>query len=527
MTFAVRDVVVPSAVVGPSVYHTVWFGLYHEDETALTDAEIDVDISGLKGVAEVTWPEECSPDGDTAVCKVEEVATGEWAMHRLELRVEAAAGARDGVSGDITYTGRAGEMTAQPGHTVVTVGSGPDLVVPRLLEQHGVQPRDIVNRSLPFTNTGNAVVKGVKLTMSFSGGLLVLDRYRNCSYTNDSPDPGITTVECVVDGDFEPGQSYALDAPIRLRVADFGLYEFFGYRVEEEAWSGGEGSGADQILKFVRNSSVLRSMKRVDLNVGDNDSSSPIIVANTADFEVIGAKVEGGVGDQVEAMVQIRNHGPAWVTSLLSSEHISTIAVRIPEGTTVVAKPARCRARTASGGWFEGDLGAPVYWCSTDKILRPGANAKFPLTLRIDKVIQAVAGTISFMQDKPYGNALGFDPEQANNVSEILVNSKVGGDSSAGSAGSGDVTGAGSTASASGDPGSTGATGSSTAGGSSSVDSDPGQNPEGVGSGSSSSESLAASGSPAIDLLVGAAGGAVLLGSAAVSAVRTRRKRLN
>ncbi|MGI3202974.1 hypothetical protein ACRJ4W_40840 [Streptomyces sp. GLT-R25] len=53
---------------------TLDLGLYHDNSNfTVTDGKLTVDVSGLAGVAEVTWPDACTPSGTTAVCVVPDV----------------------------------------------------------------------------------------------------------------------------------------------------------------------------------------------------------------------------------------------------------------------------------------------------------------------------------------------------------------------------------------------------------------------------------------------------------------------
>lgn len=84
-------------------------GLAHDNENfTVTDGRLTVDISGLAGVAEVTWPGNCAPSGTTAVCTVPQVpVTGSDYSPQVRLEVRAADGAQDGAHGRITYAATA------------------------------------------------------------------------------------------------------------------------------------------------------------------------------------------------------------------------------------------------------------------------------------------------------------------------------------------------------------------------------------------------------------------------------------
>lgn len=56
---------------GAAQYRSMALGLQHyNSDYAVTDGRVTVDVSGLAGVAEVAWPDTCTPDaaGTVAVC---------------------------------------------------------------------------------------------------------------------------------------------------------------------------------------------------------------------------------------------------------------------------------------------------------------------------------------------------------------------------------------------------------------------------------------------------------------------------
>ncbi|MFJ2853255.1 hypothetical protein [Streptomyces rubiginosohelvolus] len=81
--------------------------MYHDTFT-VTDGRLTVDASGLAGVAEVIWPEDCAPNGTTAVCTVAQVPViGPDYSPQVVLEAHAAEGAEAGKQGTITYAATA------------------------------------------------------------------------------------------------------------------------------------------------------------------------------------------------------------------------------------------------------------------------------------------------------------------------------------------------------------------------------------------------------------------------------------
>lgn len=81
---------------------TLGVGIYHDNENfTVTDGRLTVDISDLAGVADVTWPDNCTPSGTSAVCDVPVVpAIGGDYENQVFLTVRAADGAEAGAGED-------------------------------------------------------------------------------------------------------------------------------------------------------------------------------------------------------------------------------------------------------------------------------------------------------------------------------------------------------------------------------------------------------------------------------------------
>lgn len=118
---------------------TIDVGIYHDNgHFTVTDGKVTVNASGLAGVGEVTWPDNCAPNGTTAVCSVPDVPViGSDYSRQIHLGIRAADGAQSGAQGRITYGATAtggpdGTLTAPEDsfETDFTVASGPDLSPP-------------------------------------------------------------------------------------------------------------------------------------------------------------------------------------------------------------------------------------------------------------------------------------------------------------------------------------------------------------------------------------------------------------
>ncbi|MET8612465.1 hypothetical protein [Streptomyces misionensis] len=387
---------------GPAQYRSLTLGLYHDNSNfTVTDGRLTVDVSGLAGVAEVLWPDNCTPDGtgSVAVCDTGDVPTRY--TPQVQLKVRAAAGAAVGAQGAIEYSAEAtggldGKLVAPEysAETSVTVGSGPDLGVSTPQDVSGVEPGSSLTVPFSVTNTGNETAHGFSVRLWATYGLDVVTRYPQCTYTGpdeDSTYTSMTYVTCSFDTEVAPGATVEPPEPLRLAVTDHALYERFDYEVEP-------GAGA------------------TDLDGSDNGRSLHIDADNTADFAVHGTEVSGAAGDTVTAAFRFDNRGPAWVGNVSSGDPVAVLDFYLPEGTTATSVPDTCR-----NAWKSGDDPAiGHYACTLPMWAKPDLRVGFPFQLRIDRVVPDATGRVVARPD--YGTSFAFDPDTENNSAKVVVN---------------------------------------------------------------------------------------------------------
>ncbi|MFJ9020984.1 hypothetical protein ACIRPU_13510 [Streptomyces sp. NPDC102259] len=387
---------------GAAQYRSLALGLYHDNGNfTVTEGRLTVDVSGLAGVAEVVWPDNCTPDdaGAVAVCDTGDVPTRYSAQ--VQLKVRAAAGAAVGAQGSIAY---AAEATGGPDGTLVvpedsaatsvTVGSGPDLGVSAPQDVTDVATGTALTVPFSVTNTGNETAHGFSVRMWATYGLDVVTRYPQCTYRG--PDDGgeytpMTYVTCSFDTDVAPGATVPLPEPLRLAVTGHALYERFDYEVQP----GGEVT---------------------DLDSSDNGRAWHIDADNTADFAVRGSKVSGAAGDTVTAAFRFVNRGPAWVGNVSSGDPVAVIDFYLPEGTTATSVPDTCRTASTSGD----DPAVGHYACTLPMWAKPDLKVKFPFRLHIDRLVPDATGRVVARPD--YGTSFPFDPKSRNNTAAVVLN---------------------------------------------------------------------------------------------------------
>ncbi|MFF3317144.1 peptidase [Streptomyces sp. NPDC003035] len=490
------------------------------------DVTYTFDLSALTGVADVRFDgegggsSECKITGTTGVCTDSSLWPGLNSVARLQ--VTAAKGSAVGATGDIKITGKAEGATFTSLSTKVTVG-GPDLVMQPLGLDAEVTPGQ--SRALPVSvaNHGTSAVDGILVTFLASHGLRIPETYSNCDYATRSGEyKGYQLTICQVDGTIEPGAVYEFAQPTTLKAAPHAYLEDFVARVTEDtpqqraAQRGSEtftrGTGAVLTLKR----KTTAAARTADLDPWNNQQEQGFRAKNTADFVAYGASVEkAAAGETVKATVGFRNQGPAWVGYLRSQESIGHVAVVIPQGARVTAKPDGCRGVTAGGDWREQQLGAPRYHCSLSHIVFENEDRALTFEMKVEKVIANATGTVA-VENWPKGHpALDFDPSMANNTAKLVLNGTAGSGTSGGGSTGGSAGG-----SAGGSQGTTG--GSSASGGAGSATGGAATNgASSTGGGTAAQGGLASTGSTV--LLTGAAAATALVAGGAFVLVTRRR----
>ncbi|MFJ8349184.1 hypothetical protein ACIQ9J_23045 [Streptomyces sp. NPDC094153] len=386
---------------GTPLTRTLDVRLNHDnDHFKVTDGRLTVNASGIAGVAEITWPDNCTPSGASAVCDVSEVpATGNTGGE-VHLKVRAADGAAVGARGRITFKATAtgglnGTLTAR-GSTTVTVASGPDLGLTAGGDIEHARPGS--TQTLPFTltNHGNETAHGFTIRAMASYGVRYLNRYDDCVYTTSSGDEyaPMSYATCTFDQDLAPGASFQLPEPLRIALTQHALQE----RVDISA----EPVGA------------------TDLGGYDDYVALQIGADNTADFSVTDASVTGAAGETVTASLTFRNNGPGWLGNLSSGDPVAVLRLIVPPGTTATGVPESCLPRTLSGdAYYQGRLGAPRYDCRLPYWVLENTEQSFAFKLRIDTVVPSATGEVSI--HPPFGE-FRHDPDLTNNTAVLTVN---------------------------------------------------------------------------------------------------------
>ncbi|GGR77106.1 hypothetical protein GCM10010269_15430 [Streptomyces humidus] len=389
---------------------TLGVGLYHDNANfTVTDGRLTVDVSGLAGVADVTWPDNCTPTGTRAVCDVPVVpAIQSDYRDQVFLTVRAADGAEAGARGRITYeataTGGPDGTLAAPHEsfeTTLTVGSGPDLAIAPIDDIENGLPGDERTIPLKITNNGNVSANGFIVTLSASYGLTDLTRYGACTHTtSDSGDyPPSSTQTCRFDRVLKPGDSFELPEPLTVRLAPHALNE----RLDIDVEPGGDAQDLDSRNDFMA------------LGLGAD---------NTADFSVTGDTISAAAGRTATAELTFKNNGPAWFGNLGSGEPVARVQLVVPQGTTVTGVPSGCTPHTLAGSYYPRQTGAPRYDCALPYWVLQDTQRTFAFSVRVDTVVPGATGAVSI---HPLWGEFGehpfdFDPDLTDNTAALTVN---------------------------------------------------------------------------------------------------------
>ncbi|MEV6857714.1 peptidase [Streptomyces microflavus] len=397
------------------------------------------DLTGAAGIADVTFDPgpgvECATKGTrSAVCTGDTLAPGLSTVTGLLLG--AAKGSEQGASGTIRVTGEASGATSTPHAapftpftTRVTVG-GPDLVMRKLPFDHEPTPGQKQQAPITFANRGSRDADGVVLTLRYSRGLDIPQRYSNCAYTTDET---WTTARCSVEGTFEAGATYTLAAPLTLEATTRAYRDLFVYGIQEagtvpraaSAARSERGSGA--VLRAVPLTKALAA-RGVDLEPGDNEQEAEFRTANTADFVAYGDEVSGAAGATVAVRLGFHNDGPAWIGRIRSGGSMAAVDFTVPQGATVISAPKGCRGVTAEGAYREDrKTPAPRYVCPAPTTVRDGGGLDLSFGLRIDKALIGAAGRVTVRGPGLEEAGLPFDPKPGNDTARVVLNGQSGG----------------------------------------------------------------------------------------------------
>ncbi|MFD9371991.1 LPXTG cell wall anchor domain-containing protein [Streptomyces sp. NPDC060020] len=407
------------------------------DKTFDRQSTFTIDLTPLKGVADVTLAEhqssDCTLTATAVTCKRWALWTGDSTV--VDLKLSAAKDSTVGATADLTLTGKAEGATFKAATTKVRVG-GPDLVLEPAALKAEQKPGDKQDLPIIFANKGTDPVRGVVLEVRTTHGIGLVERYDNCSYSEDTGadrpwNTGWTTAQCLLEGEYLPGKVYGVEGALTLKAAPHAFVDAVTYAV----YANGDQPKADKLRKpaggkqlTLKERAPKASAQVVDLDPWNNVQEFDFATRNTADLVATPVSLKGKAGETVRADFGFRNNGPAWVAYLRSGEDVARTDIVIPAGAKVTKVPERCQGVNADGTHREQTLGAPRYFCSTGHVVGEKENFAYPFELKIESVVEDAKGSVSVGQWTPGGTQpQQWDPNHANNKAALVINAKGGG----------------------------------------------------------------------------------------------------
>ncbi|MCX5304225.1 LPXTG cell wall anchor domain-containing protein [Streptomyces sp. NBC_00160] len=414
------------------------------DKTFDRQSTFTIDLGALKGIADVTLAKhqgaDCKLTAAAVTCKRWALWTGESTV--VDLDLTAAKDSKVGATADLTVTGAAEGATFKSATTKVRVG-GPDLVLERARLKAEQKPGDKQNLSIVFANEGTDPVDGVVLEMRTSHGIDLVEQYDNCSYSDDTRPgrpwtTGWTTVQCLLEGEYEPGAVYGVDGPLTLKAAPHAFMDGLTYAVyaagdqpkaakNRAPASAAKPAGGNKLAaaKQAPKAAARSAQPAADLDPWNNIQEFDFATRNTADLVATGASLTGKAGDTVDVDFGFRNNGPAWVADLRLGDDIARTDVVIPAGARVTKVPAGCKGVNADGGDREQALGAPRYFCSSGHVVGEKETFSYPFQLKIEKAVADAKGSVTVGRATPQGTTgQRWDPNHGNDTAALVINAK-------------------------------------------------------------------------------------------------------
>ncbi|MEV7612276.1 hypothetical protein [Streptomyces sp. NPDC089799] len=384
------------------------------------DAAYRVDLSGIKGIADVALPDVpankgCLLGGAAVVC----VKKGASDQDVVSLDVTAAKGTRGDESGKITVTGRAANGTFTSGTTTVTV-NGTDLALEKLPLKADPAVGERQRLRPVIRNAGTVPLKAIEFGIYTSHGMTLEGDYGNCRDEK-------WRVVCQVEGDFLPGTTYEVSptTPLGLTANSGAFREDLFYQVGHNLEYRIPQRPKPKLELVPR--PAPNALRTPDLTPGDNHHRERFTVANSADLAVRDTAVTGRPGRTVKVPLGFRNYGPGWMENPYDSNVDSRafpgafFDVRLPEGVSAAEAPDACRPVDEKGAELPRTSPARRYICESGQRLFWERKIDFPFELKIDEVVEGAKGSLTVGWNTWGGGAPATEVKPANNTAALTV----------------------------------------------------------------------------------------------------------
>ncbi|MFE1955007.1 hypothetical protein ACFW9D_31570 [Streptomyces sp. NPDC059524] len=364
-----------------------------------------IDASGVEDLITDSSFLPCDQDRDfVGACPGDDVHVGRFAGE-LSVTLNSRPSARStaaGRSGTIEVTAKRDGKTVDTARITLRVTApGPrfDRAITGITD---ARPGSTVALPSGFTNFSRRTYRSLVLGVSFSDGLVPVERFRNCRYepvpaaasgTTPGHSPGML---CTVTGTVKPGGSYNLDlGAVRLGPQAAGDTVYYASEIHEPGKSDvppvpGSRAGTGRTLTFTERPARDTTYVRDELL----HLRTRIESTNKPDFSVNPVTLKGEVGDVVKAEFFFTNNGPGTASAVFDGESdnetANVVELTVPTGVTVVDAPETCHAQERK------TRKDPVrYRCSQHRLqksdlMTPGQFENFPFAFRLDEPSRGV-----------------------------------------------------------------------------------------------------------------------------------------
>lgn len=424
----------PAGVPGPSA-KTLHIKVEHDLDGHVPSATLTVDVSGLAGVADVTWPKECTVSGTIGTCTITHVEDFGQPPTWLGLGLSAAAGAKDGAKGTIGLKATAPGLNSYTTSADVSVGSGADMVIQQLGEVTHAKIGSTLTAPIRWANTGNETAPSTVLTLQTIAGLEFTHRYSNCRYSKPDGPLAWVTASCTIDTPLAPGDALELDPQVALHVTKEAYYTLMTAQVlppgqqtdaTRAAKSGTLGTGPRLTAKKIPASTVTAHV--TDINPSDSYTEFQVHADSHAHFSAIGADVKGDKGQTVPLTVGMRNNGPALIFDRSGGDGVDTLVVTLPAGTTVTSVPDGCHLVQKGGVKGHGPFEC---YDPASYVQGPHYKATWTFKVQLDQQLKNARGTaaLSNIRHDLGGEPVTFpwDTSTKGYVAPIVINGPAAG----------------------------------------------------------------------------------------------------
>jgi hypothetical protein len=358
--------------------------------------------------------------------------------------LRATRSAVAGQTGTVTVTYSADGVDPVSTTAQVRVADGVDLAAGDPVEIKAA-PGASFDAPLEVTNTGTATVTGVALNMDTEYAYQAGEQFSNCLYADGQPQA------CSFDQELPPGATYRVVLPYRLRpqtYAPSSLVGEFDWSTAEDFANATQGvtlgePGTGGTLTLQRAGAVRALTTQHDGNPDNNREYDNVAVTGKqgADLVAIGTSISGTAGTVVDAVVGVRNSGPATLDWSRAGKSPAVTVVTVPAGTTVVG-PAPGGCRLATDDSDKTDPKAVQYVCGAGYRLLAGATENWDFRLRIDTVMADATGSVEV--NPPCAcDRFAADLDKSNDKAAIIVNGSQAGSGTGGGTGTGGGSGTG------------------------------------------------------------------------------------